>query len=82
VPLNNWTLRFFNANGQNIYDLWQGVIDLQEDGHVAVENDDTNARLNPGQTATFGFNATRGATNSAPALFNLNSVNCSRTIVP
>jgi hypothetical protein len=81
VPLNNWTLRFFNANGQNIYDLWQGVIDLQEDGHVAVQNDGSNARLNPGQTATFGFNATRGGTNNAPALFNLNSVNCSRTIV-
>jgi hypothetical protein len=81
VPLNNWTLRFFNANGQNIYDLWQGVIDLQEDGHVAVQSDSTNARLNPGQTATFGFNATRGSINNAPALFNLNSVNCSRTVI-
>jgi hypothetical protein len=81
VTLNNWTLRFFNANGQNIYDLFGAEIDLQEDGHVAATNASYNARLRPGQTATIGFNATRGSTNNAPALFNLNTTTCSRIIV-
>jgi len=82
VTLNNWTLRFFNANGQNIYDLFGALIDLQEDGHVAVTNASFNPVLRPGQTATIGFNATRGAVNNPPALFNLNTTTCARTIVP
>jgi hypothetical protein len=76
VPLSNWTLRFAFPDGQEIYDLWNGTEEVEE-GHWSVVNIGTNATIAPGQSRQFGFNATRPqAQNNRPAVFNLNTTNC------
>jgi hypothetical protein len=76
VPLNGWTLRFAFPNGQEIYDLWNGV-EAVEEGHWEVVNLPEHASIPPGGSRQFGFNATRPqGTNNRPAVFNLNTTNC------
>ncbi|HEU5470595.1 MAG TPA: peroxidase family protein [Actinophytocola sp.] len=78
VPINNWTLRFSFANGQQITSLWNGSV-VQDEFRVPVENAGWNGTINPGQTVRdVGFTATRnGATNARPTRFSLNTTQCS-----
>ncbi|GAA4696769.1 peroxidase family protein [Phytohabitans rumicis] len=71
-----WTLRFVFPNGQQITQLWNGVV-AQEGARVPVTNAAWNSTLNPGQTlGGVGFNATWSGTNGRPAAFSLNTTNC------
>lgn len=74
-----WTLRFAFANGQQIYDSWDGVF-AQDGVRVPVDNVSTNASIAPGQTRDgVGFNATWSGTNARPTFISLNTVPCTVT---
>jgi hypothetical protein len=74
-----WTTRFAFANGQQITQLWDGVV-AQDGPRVPVSDAGYNADIPPGASRTFGFNATRNdaAPNSPPTRFSLNTTVCSR----
>ena len=72
-------LRFAFANGQQITQLWDGVV-AQDGVRVPVSDAGYNADIPPGASRTFGFNATRNdaAPNSPPTRFSLNTTVCAR----
>ncbi|MFD0742778.1 peroxidase family protein [Phytohabitans flavus] len=71
-----WTLRFVFPNGQQITQLWNGVV-TQDGARVPVTNATWNGTLNPGQTLDgVGFNATWSGTNNRPTAFSLNTTAC------
>ncbi|MFC5834803.1 peroxidase family protein [Nonomuraea insulae] len=75
-PINNWTLRFAFANGQQITLPWNGTF-AQDGVRVPVENADWNGTIPAGGSLDgVGFNATRGAANASPANFTLNTTPC------
>jgi len=81
VPIPaGWTLRFAFANGQQIYDLWNGSV-AQDGNRAPVVNAAWNAAIAPGQTIDgVGFNATwNNVTNARPARFTLNTTTCAVT---
>jgi hypothetical protein len=77
-PLNNWALRFTFANGQQISQLWNGVV-VQDGFRVPVTNAAWNAVLAPGQTVQdVGFVASwNGVRNNRPTAFSVNTTPCS-----
>ncbi|MFL6145254.1 MAG: peroxidase family protein [Labedaea sp.] len=78
VPITNWTERFTFANGQQVTQLWNGVV-TQDQNRVPAQNASWNAVINPGQTIQdVGFTATRtGSTNARPTAISLNTTACS-----
>ncbi|BCB83613.1 peroxidase family protein [Phytohabitans suffuscus] len=75
VP-DGWTLRFVFPDGQQITQLWNGVV-AQDGARVPVVSASWNGVLNPGQTISgVGFNATWSGTNNRPAAFSLNTTAC------
>jgi hypothetical protein len=71
-----WTLRFVFPDGQQITQLWNGVV-AQDGVRVPVTNASWNGALNPGQTlGGVGFNATWSGVNNRPAAFSLNTTAC------
>jgi hypothetical protein len=79
---DRWTLKFSFANGQAIYDLWNGDVVQDFDRKVTIQN---NPSIHNGTIAAggsidgIGFNATipgNGA-GAVPTNFTLNSTRCS-----
>ncbi len=76
---SGWTLRFVFANGQEIYDLWNGEVE-QDGSRVPITNAHWNATIDPGQTVDgVGFNATWTGTNERPTAISVNTTACSVT---
>ena len=69
---SSWRVTWTFANGQVISDLWGGVF-TQSGANVTVNNQTWNNVINPGATASFGFNASQNGTNAVPTL------TCTRT---
>lgn len=73
---DGWTLRFVFPNGQQITQLWNGVV-AQDGARVPVTNATWNGTLNPGQTlGGVGFNATWSGVNNRPTAFSVNTTAC------
>jgi xyloglucan-specific exo-beta-1,4-glucanase len=76
TPVNGWTLAWSYANGQAVYNLWNGAW-TQSGANVAVTNLGYNATIAAGGTQGFGFQATWNNTaNAKPASFTLNGTTC------
>ena len=73
--INGWTLTWTFADGQRVSGLWNGGY-TQSGGKMTVTPVDWNKNIPTGGTAGFGFQATRGATNSKPTDFAVNGMSC------
>jgi len=80
-PLAGWQLGWSFTAGQTITQLWSGSVS-QSGAQVAVTNASYNGSVPTGGSAAFGFNATAGSSNPAPAAFTLNGVACTGGTAP
>jgi beta-xylosidase len=80
-PLAGWQLGWSFAAGQTITQLWSGSVS-QSGAQVTVTNASYNGNVPTGGSAGFGFNATSGSSNPAPATFTLNGVACTGETAP
>jgi mannan endo-1,4-beta-mannosidase len=69
---SSWTVTWTFSNGQTITNLWNGQ-DSPSGATHSVQNMPYNGTLAPGQSTSFGFNATWSGTNSVP------TVSCNRS---
>ncbi|MER7168626.1 glycoside hydrolase family 9 protein [Micromonospora sp. NPDC000207] len=77
TPVNGWTTRFAFTGDQKLREAWLARAE-QKGATVTAKNESYNARIAPGGTVTFGFNAlTGGGANPAPGLITLNGSPCS-----
>ena len=75
APVNGWTLRFTFPGDQAITNAWNASV-TQSGGQVSAVNQDYNASIPAGGSATFGFQATYSGTNSPPTGASLNGTAC------
>src|SRR6185295_17209984 len=68
TAMNGWNVSWSFANGQNIYQLWDGSL-MQSGANESVTNLSYNASIAPSTSRIFGFLATWSGTNSIPATF-------------
>jgi endo-1,4-beta-D-glucanase Y len=74
---SGWTLRWtFPDGAQRITNAWNATA-TQSGAEVTVANAAWNGTLATGASATFGFQATAGATAATPAAFTLDGTRCS-----
>jgi cellulase/cellobiase CelA1 len=73
--IQGWTLTFTFANGQQIFNGWNGRFS-QHGAQVSITNADFNGTLPAGSSTTLGFQATSHGTNSKPTVFTLNGISC------
>ncbi len=78
AAINGWTLAWSFANGQSIYQLWNGTY-TQSGANVSVTNLSWNADIAPNGTVSLGFLANWSGTNAKPTSFKLNGANCTVT---
>ncbi|HLI70251.1 MAG TPA: cellulase family glycosylhydrolase [Ktedonobacteraceae bacterium] len=75
--INGWTLVFSFANGQTITQIWNAS-ESQSGSQVTVTNLSYDATIGPGATLnSVGFLGNWNGTNTAPASFTLNGMQCS-----
>ncbi|USX53217.1 family 43 glycosylhydrolase [Lentzea sp. HUAS12] len=79
--ITGWTLEWTYASGQQVGQHWNAVI-TQSGGEVSARNAGYNAAIPSGGKVEFGFNATAGSSNPAPASFRLNGTTCGDTGTP
>jgi beta-glucosidase len=70
-----WSLQWTFGAGQRVTQAWSARV-TQSGTAVTATGETWNPALAAGATATFGFNAERGATNPKPAAFTLNGSPC------
>jgi endoglucanase len=75
APISSWTLQWTFANGQQITNLWNGVL-TQSGAAVVVNSAPYNGAIAAGGSTMFGFVANRNATNAIPVAFTMNGVLC------
>ncbi|MBE1488784.1 glycoside hydrolase family 9 protein [Plantactinospora soyae] len=76
TPINGWTLSFAFTGDQKIREAWMAKV-TQAGARVTVRNESYNARIMPGGSQMFGFNATTaGGPNPDPGLFTVNGAPC------
>ncbi|MER7891416.1 glycoside hydrolase family 9 protein [Micromonospora sp. NPDC094482] len=74
--VNGWTVRFAFTGDQKVREAWLAKV-TQAGATVTARNESYNARINPGGTVAFGFNATTGGgANPPPGLVTLNGARC------
>ncbi|MFF0152171.1 glycoside hydrolase family 9 protein [Micromonospora sp. NPDC005203] len=77
TAVNGWNVRFAFTGGQRVREAWLAKV-TQAGATVTAKNESHNAKINPGGTVTFGFNATTsGGANPNPGLVTLNGKSCS-----
>jgi chitin-binding protein len=64
---SNWVATWTWANGQQVTGWWNAKV-MSDGASVAAASETYNGRLNPGQSTSFGFNASWNGTNSAPTV--------------
>ncbi|MFY1701456.1 glycoside hydrolase family 9 protein [Micromonospora sp. WMMA1923] len=75
--VDGWTARFAFTGDQKLREAWLARAS-QSGATLSAKNESYNARIAPGGTVTFGFNATTGGgANPAPGLITLNGKACS-----
>ncbi len=77
-PVNGWTARFAFTGDQRLREAWLAKA-TQAGATVTARNESYNARIHPGATVMFGFNATQSSSyaNPAPGLVTVNGSRCS-----
>jgi beta-glucosidase len=75
ATISGWTLQWTFANGQQITQLWNGVLG-SAGPNVSVRDAGWNGTLAANTTAAFGFTASWSASNAVPAAFTLNGTAC------
>ncbi|MEH1166146.1 glycoside hydrolase family 9 protein [Micromonospora sp. CPCC 205539] len=79
TPVNGWSVRLAFTGDQRVREAWLAKV-TQSGATMTARNEPYNARINPGGTATFGFNATtNGGANPNPGLITLNGAPCTLT---
>ncbi|MEW2375134.1 glycoside hydrolase family 9 protein [Micromonospora sp. NPDC047812] len=74
--VDGWTARFAFTGDQKVREAWLARA-TQAGATVTAKNESYNARIAPGGTVTFGFNAvTGGGANPAPGLITVNGAAC------
>ncbi|MGN9767049.1 glycoside hydrolase family 9 protein [Micromonospora sp. SD12] len=74
--VDGWTARFAFTGDQQVREAWLAKT-TQAGATVTAKNESYNARIAPGGTVTFGFNAmTGGGANPAPGLITVNGAAC------
>ncbi|MEV1013632.1 glycoside hydrolase family 9 protein [Micromonospora sp. NPDC049801] len=77
TAVNGWTTRFAFTGDQRVREAWLAKV-TQSGATVTAKNESYNAKIVPGGTATFGFNATtNGGANPNPGLVTVNGNACS-----
>lgn len=71
ATINGWTLQFTFPGSQQITQLWSGQY-TQTGSQVTVRNLSYNGVIAPGQSVSFGFNASWSGSNPVPTSFTLN----------
>nr|MDT0656631.1 glycoside hydrolase family 9 protein [Micromonospora sp. DSM 115978] len=75
--IDGWTVRFAFLGDQKLREAWMVTQASQSGATLSARNESYNRRIQPGGTATFGFNATTsGGPNPTPGLFTLNGAAC------
>ncbi|MGW0434884.1 glycoside hydrolase family 9 protein [Micromonospora sp. NPDC003197] len=76
-PVQGWTASFAFVGDQKVREAWLAKV-TQAGATVTARNESYNARIDPGRTVTFGFNATTtGGANPPPGLVTVNGAACS-----
>ena len=75
TAIPDWNLTWTFADGQQITELWNGTY-TQSGGAVSVRGAEWQRSINPGGTASFGFNARKSSANRAPTNFAVNGTAC------
>jgi beta-glucosidase len=75
AAIGAWSLQWSFGAGQQITQAWSARV-TQSGTAVTAIGETWSPALAAGATATFGFNASRGATNPRPASFTLNGTVC------
>ncbi|KAB1138690.1 glycosyl hydrolase family 5 [Micromonospora sp. AMSO12t] len=74
--IDGWAARFAFTGDQKVREAWLAKA-TQAGATVTAKNESYNARIAPGGTVTFGFNAvTGGGANPAPGLITVNGAAC------
>ncbi|WP_433460889.1 glycoside hydrolase family 9 protein [Micromonospora sp. CA-248212] len=77
TAVNGWTTRFAFTGDQRVREAWLAKV-TQSGATVTAKNESYNAKIVPGGTVTFGFNATtNGGANPNPGLVTVNGNACS-----
>jgi endoglucanase len=72
-------VRFAFTGDQRVREAWLAKV-AQSGATVTARNESYNAKIAPGGTVTFGFNATTGGgANPSPGLVTVNGAPCSLT---
>ncbi|MDA2807697.1 glycoside hydrolase family 48 protein [Nocardiopsis suaedae] len=74
-PVSGWSLGWTFPDGQQITNGWNGAFS-QEGDEVTVSHPGWNPDLDPGEAASFGFQASLTGANGAPTGFTLNGTPC------
>lgn len=64
--INGWQVTWAYSDGSSITQLWNGV--LSGDGPYTVSNAAWNAKVEPGQTVSFGFQGSSNGSSEVPVL--------------
>ncbi|MGC4748605.1 glycoside hydrolase family 9 protein [Micromonospora sp. DT201] len=79
TAVNGWSVRFAFTGDQRVREAWLAKV-TQSGATVTARNESYNAKIAPGGTVTFGFNATTaGGANPNPGLVTVNGGACSLT---
>ncbi|MFE9193383.1 glycoside hydrolase family 9 protein [Micromonospora sp. NPDC007208] len=79
TAVNGWSVRFAFTGDQRVREAWLAKV-TQSGATVTARNESYNAKIAPGGTVTFGFNATTGGgANPSPGLVTVNGAACSLT---
>jgi beta-glucosidase len=70
-----WSLQWSYTAGQQVTQAWSARV-TQSGAAVTATGDPAGSSLAAGATVSFGFNASRSATNPRPAAFTLNGTIC------
>jgi hypothetical protein len=75
ASISSWTLQWTFANGQQITNLWNGVL-TPSGASITVNNAPYNGTIAAGGNTSFGFVANRSGVNAIPLAFFVNGVQC------
>ncbi|WFE49145.1 glycoside hydrolase family 9 protein [Micromonospora sp. WMMD1155] len=79
TAVNGWNVRFAFTGDQRVREAWLAKV-TQSGATVTARNESYNAKVAPGGSVTFGFNATTtGGANPGPGLVTVNGSACSLT---
>ncbi|MEV5209421.1 glycoside hydrolase family 9 protein [Micromonospora sp. NPDC053740] len=79
TAVNGWSVRFAFTGDQRVREAWLAKV-TQSGATVTARNESHNAKITPGGSVMFGFNATTGGgANPGPGLVTVNGAACSLT---